>query len=162
MSDAKHPGGRPPMTKEERLAQARVISAKLEPYLKSGLSIKNALGEAKIGKDLFYDMMDRDESFADTINGYRHFVPILLNNVLVKELMAISEKQNGNPAKNIKPQKLTKEDKDFLWRFALTSNLTKGEFGERRNIDLFDPEAEIQKVKGLIDESTTEEILHDE
>lgn len=160
MAEEKNKGGRPPMTPEQRAKKIQEMSQKLEPYLKSGLSIRKALGEAKISKDSFYRMMDADEGFRDTINRYRQFVAVLLNNAIVRELMTIVEKQNGNEAKNIKPQALSKEDRQFLFWFALNSNNTKEEYGRRENISLYDPEAEIQRVKSLLEQQTTKEILH--
>lgn len=152
----KHPGGRPPISE----IQKREIVSKLEPYLKSGLNISKALGEAHVSKATFYRLMDEDEQFRDKINQYRNFVPILLNNLLTRHLMELADKQNGNPARKIKAQKLSQEDLDFLWKFALNSNLTKGEFGERKSIQLFDPEAELQKLKGIIEEASSKEIEH--
>lgn len=160
MADGKNKGGRPQSTPEEVKARKDLLLQKIEPYLKTGLSVNKALGEAQIANSEFYRYMEEDEGFRERITVFRNFVPVLLNNILVGELMDISARQN--PAKGIKKNKLTKEDKEFLWNFAKLSNLTKGEFGERKHIDLFDPEAEIQKVKGLIDESSSEEISHDD
>lgn len=158
--EEKNKGGRPPMTPEERQAKANEMSQKLEPYLKSGLSIRKAVGEAQISKSDFYRMMDEDEGFRDKINQFRDFVSVLANNIIVKELQTIIEKQNGNQEKKIPPKALNKDDRNFVWKFVLTSNLTKDEFGERKSVELFDPEAEIQKVKGIIEESSTTEIDH--
>ena len=74
--------------------------------------------------------------------------------------MNIIDKQNGNEVRNIKPQPLTPDDRAFIQWFALKSNITKDEWGDRENISLFDPEAEIQEVKRIIQESTTKEISH--
>ncbi len=150
--------GRPKTYTEE---EKRDIVQKLEPYLKGGLAVSKALLEANIPKSSFYDMMAQDENFRDKINQFRNFTAILLNNALIGELQTIIKKQSGytdEQGKKVKPQKLTKEDKDFLWKFALNSNLTKSEFGERKDLNLFDPEAEIQKVKALLEEGTTKEI----
>lgn len=161
---AKHggdQGGRPPITEIEK----REILSKLEPYLKGGLNISKSISEAQVASATFYRLMQDDERFREKINRFRNFVPVLLNNVLVGELMAISAKQQGTVDKKgnpIKAKPLSKEDKDFLWKFALTSNITKGEFGERKEVQLFDPEAEIQKIKGILDESASTEIHHDD
>lgn len=157
MAEEEKKEGRPAITEEEK----RGIVSKLEPYLKSGLSISKALLEAGVARTTFYRLMDENEEFRDKINQFRNFTPVLLNNALVGELQAIIKKQNGwtdDKGKKHPPEKLKKEDREFLWKFALTSNLTKGEFGERKDVNLFDPEAEIQKIKGIIDESTTKDL----
>ena len=154
--ETKKPGNQP-ITAEDKQKLVR----QLEPYLKSGLSISKSLLEAGVARTTFYKLMDEDEAFRDKINQFRNFTPVLLNNALVGELQAIIKKQNGwtdDKGKKHPPEKLKKEDKEFLWKFALTSNLTKGEFGERKDVNLFDPEAEIQKIKGIIDESTTKDL----
>lgn len=152
--------GRPAMTPEEKAEKIKLMSQKLEPYLKSGLSIRKALAEAKISKTDFYRMMEEVDSFRDTINQFRQFVAVLSNNAIVRELMFIIDKQNGNEAKHVKPEKLSRDDREFLKWFVLSSTLTKDEFGERKDISLFDPEAEIQKVKGLLEDMTTKKISH--
>lgn len=150
--------GRPPQTEEEKAEIKRNIVSKIEPYLKSGLSISKAVLEAGVSRAEFYRLINEDEDFRDKINQFRNFTAVLLNNAIIRELQAIVEKQNGNESKGIKPQKLTKEDRSFLQWFALNSNLTKAEFGERKDISLFDPESEIQKIKGLLEDKTTKEI----
>jgi hypothetical protein len=150
--------GRPQVTEEEK----KEILSKLEPYLKSGLNISKSLSEAQVPSATFYKLMDRDESFREKINRARNFLSVLANNIAVRELMAISSRQAGNPSKNIKPKDLSNDDKKFLWQFLLTSNLTKGEYGERKKIDMFDPEAEIHKLKDMLDEEGTDEISHDD
>src|SRR6202043_2660410 len=93
MADNK--GGRPPISETE----IRDIVSKLEPYLKSGLNISKSLNEAQVSKSTFYRLMNDNEGFRDKINQFRHFISILLNNVLVGELMTISVKQNPEQGK---------------------------------------------------------------
>lgn len=154
--------GRPKLTPEEIAEKKKGVLQKIEPYLKGGLSVNKALGEAHIVNSEFYEFMREDEDFREKINQFRNFVPILLNNIIVRELMAISEKQNGNPTRKRPPQKLSKEDKEFLWKFALNSNLTRGEFGERKQVEQFDPEAEIQKVQSMLKNGSSATIKHDD
>lgn len=160
MAEEKNKGGRPPLTPEEKNQKIQEMSQKLEPYLKSGLSVRKALAEAQISKDMFYRMMDEDEGFRDKIDTFKNFVSVLLNNTLIRELQSIIEKQNGNETKGIKPQRLDAIDIGFLKWFALNSNSTKEEWGERKDVTLFDPETEIQKVKKMIEENFTTEISH--
>jgi hypothetical protein len=157
MAEEKNKGGRPPISEDDK----RLMLSKLEPYLKTGLSVRKSLLEAKIPVSNFYKVMNEDDWFRQQIEAYRQFTSVLLNNAIVGELQSIIKRQNGytdESGKYHKPEKLNKEDKDFLWKFALTSNLTKGEFGERKDLKIYDPEAEIQKVKGIIAEETTDDI----
>lgn len=154
--------GRPPISDDEK----KLMLSKLEPYLKTGLSTRKSLLEAKIPSATFYRIYNADTQFREQIDAYRQFTSVLLNNALVSHLQALIRKQNGYQAKDPKTgkiiqvagEKLSKEETDFLWKFATTSNLTKGEFGERKEVSVYDPEAEIQKVKGIIEEETTDEI----
>lgn len=151
-------GGRPPLTEEQIKEQKEDILRKIEPYLKSGLSIGKALYEAQIAKTRFYEYYADDPSFAEKINGFRNFVAVLLNNALVRQLHTIIEKQNGDDKKKLKPKELKASEIEFLKWFALNSNLTKDEFGERKNVNLFDPEAEIQKVKKIIEQGAPSDL----
>lgn len=103
--------------------------------------------EAGVPKATFYRLMDRDEEFRDKIDGFRQFVSVLVNSALITQLRAILQEQTANPG-----QKIAKDDVAFLQWFANNSNLTKGEFGDRKSIALTDPEAEIQKLMSSIDE----------
>jgi hypothetical protein len=150
--------GRPQISEEQKTE----ILTKLEPYLKSGLNISKSLSEAHIQSGTFYRLMERDEEFREKVNRARNFLSVMANNIAVRELMAISAKQAGNASKGEKPKPLNKEDKKFLWQFLLTSNLTKAEYGERKKIDMFDPEPEIQKLKSMLEEEGTEDINHDD
>lgn len=169
--EEKGKAGRPPSTPEEITARKALLLQRIEPYLKTGLSVNKALHEAQIANSEFYEYMGADEDFRERINTFRQFVAVLLNNAIVTELQGITRKQNeytykvkdknGKEVEKVHtPEPLTKEDKNFLWKFALNSNLTKAEFGERKDINLFDPEAEIQKVKSLLEAGSTKEIDH--
>jgi len=132
--------GRPEISE----GQKEEIVSKLEPYLKSGLRITKALREAGIPRSNFYKLMDRDLVFRDKIDRFRQFLSIMLNNAMVGQLQDIIIKQKSE-------EDLTSDDINFLKWFALNSNATKGEFGERKEVGLYDPEAEIQRIARLID-----------
>lgn len=154
MADNTNQGGRPPITPEEKAKRILEMSRKLEPYLKSGLSIRKALREAKISKDSFYRIMVESEGFRDTISQFRNFISVLLNSAIVRELQTIIEKQNGH-------ESLSNDDRKFLMWFALNSNLCREEYGRQDNTNLsFDPEESIQRVKELIEKSSTQKIYH--
>ncbi len=158
MTEELNKGGRPSITEEDK----RIMLQKLEPYLKSGLSVRKALLEAQVPNSTFYRLMDEDEGFREQIERFRNFTAVLLNNAVGRHLQAIIQKQNGYKEKDgtvVPPTKLNREEISFLEWFALNSNLTKQEFGERKDITMFDPEAEIQKVKGILEEKTDKKLL---
>lgn len=146
MADEENKGGRPEITEEEK----KEMLQKLEPYLKSGLSVRKALREAGIPNSTFYMLKDRDTEFLEQINRFQQFISVLLNSSIVRQLQDIIKKQNAKVA-------LAKEEIEFMKWFATNSNQTKEEYGERKNIGFFDPEAEVQRLAGMIDDSTEEE-----
>jgi hypothetical protein len=150
MGDDSTKEGRPETTAEQKQEMLR----KLEPYLKSGLSIRKSLREAQIPTSTFYDIMNRDVEFSEQINRFRQFVAVLLNSAVVKQLQDIIRKQSEGKG-------LEREDIEFLKWFANNSNLTREEFGERKDVALVDPEVELNKVMTLIEEQSTKENNND-
>jgi len=153
----KNKGGRPYLTEEQKAQRKEDLLQKLEPYLKSGLSVNKALCEAKVFNSEFYKYMAEDRLFGEKIAKYRQYMSVLANQAIVTELFRIIEKQNGNIAKNIKPQPLSAQDKDFLWWFALNANVCREEWGRKVKLLQYDFEAELQKIKGMIDEELTKQ-----
>lgn len=148
----KNLGGRPQLTKQQKAERKEYILLKLEPYLKSGLSVSKALREAKVFNSEFYKYLSEDRLFGEKIELFKQYISVLLNKIIVTELFRIVEKQNGNESKNMQPQSLSKGEQDFLFWFALNSNACAGEWGRRQKLDSFDPEMEIQRVHMLIEE----------
>jgi len=139
--------GRPETTQEEK----NIILHKLEPYLKTGLSVRKALLQAEIANSSFYDIMEKDPIFSEQIAVFQQFISIMLNSSVTSHLQSIVKKQNDK-------LDLTSDDIKFMEWFALNSNITKEEYGERKKVNFTDPEVEIQKVKKLLEENTTKEI----
>lgn len=150
--EGKNMGGRPRLTEEQKAERKTILLSKIEPYLKIGLSVNKALHEAKIFNSEFYKYMAEDEFFRDEVSRYRQYISVLANQIIVTELFRIVEKQNGRET----TQPLSKEDHKFLWWFVKHSNLCKEEWGRRKNVSLYDPEEEIQRLKRLTEESMTE------
>lgn len=150
-------GGRPRLTEEEKKLRMEYLFRKLEAYLMSGLSVNKALREAKVFNSEFYKYMREDRLFREKIARCRQFIGVLANKAIITELFTIFDKQNGNEAKNTEPQPLSKDDIGFLCWFALNSNLCREEWGRCKNVDLFDPEFEIQRVKRLIQDRLSEQ-----
>lgn len=149
--EEKNLGGRPRLTPEQISERKSRLLQKIEPYLKIGLSVNKALHEAKIFNSEFYKYMGEDEFFRDEVSRYRQYISVLANQIIVTELFRIVEKQNGRET----TQPLSKEDHKFLWWLVKHSNLCKEEWGRRKNVNLYDPEEEIQRLRRLTEESTT-------
>jgi hypothetical protein len=153
----KHAGGRPKTSEEQK----HEMIAKLEPYLKSGLSLRKALLEAGIVPATFYRIKRSDPSFDSKIARFQQYLSILLNSSLIKHLHQLVSKQAGYQEADgtiVSPRELNGQDLAFLEWFALNSNLTKEEFGNRTAISPFDPEAELQKMKDMIDSELNEKL----
>lgn len=148
MADGKNKGGRPRLTEEQKTRRKEYLSEKLAPYLMSGLSVNKALREAKVFNSEFYKYMAEDRLFREKVAKTRQFIGVLANQAIVHELFAIVKKQNRN-------ELLSKDDREFLWWYALNSNLCREEWGRHTSVSScdFDPEIEIQKVKKLINKS---------
>lgn len=137
-------GGRPNLTEKQKQEKRELVLIKLEPYLKSGLSVNKALKETKIANSEFYRMMHESRGFWERIERFKQYISVLVNSVLVKHLHYIVQKQSRR-------ESLTQEDVSFLKWFALNGNITKEEFGNRTAVSLFDPEVELQKMKDMVD-----------
>jgi hypothetical protein len=137
--------GRPKLTPEQKKEKREAMLPKIEPWLKSGLSVRKALVEANIANSEFYRMMDEDEIFREQITQFRQYVAVLANSSVVKHLQDIIKRQAQN-------EKLSDKEVDYLKWFVMSSSLTKEEFGERKDINLYDPEVELQKLKTMLDE----------
>lgn len=152
--------GRPALTDEEK----DLIFRKLEPYLKSGLSLNKACLNAQIPKSTVYEQIKKDTIFADKIETAKQFFSIAVSNVVTENLRKILQTQET--IKGDINKRLPKDDLEFIKWLALNSKNTKEEFGSRADVYVFDPQAEIQKINDAIDEvaedddyddSTTEE-----
>ncbi len=147
----KNKGGRPALSSDDKNEMLR----KLEPYLKSGLSLRKSIIEAGIVSTTFYKYKSQDPSFRSKIEHFQQYLSVLLNSSLIKHLHELARKQTGYRKEDgtvIPPQSLNSKDLAFLQWFATTSNLTKEEYGERAAVSSFEPELELQKMKNMIND----------
>lgn len=137
------------ITRGRPLSDENRVVGKLEPYLKSGLSLYRACIEAGIDRSVVYDHMARSAEFTDRIHRLQNYLSIVTSNAIVRELFTIIQKQNSQ-------KQLTNEDLNFLKWFALNSQSTQEEFGSRSQIvSTFDPEAELHILLQQIEENTS-------
>lgn len=156
--DKKNRGGRPWLTEEQKTIKKEKMLLKMEPYLKSGLSVNKALRATKIAHSEFYKYIAEDRLFGQNVARFKQYIAVLVNNIIFHVLITIIKKQNGDEVNGIEAQDLSKDDTDFLWRYAIYSNLCREEWGRRANVATFDPEAEIQRLKRMFEVSTKIEI----
>lgn len=153
MCVAKSKGGRPYLTEEQKAQRKEYLLLKVEPYLKSGLSVNKSLREAKIFNSEFYKYKREDRLFGEKIEHFRQFISVLVNQAIVTELFRIIRKQQGNQTEQIPPQSLPDDERDFLFWFALHANICRDEWGRRvANVEI-DPEAEFQRIKSNLIET---------
>lgn len=139
--------GRPALTADE----IDVIFRKLEPYLRSGLSVHKACLESGVPKSTVYDLMEENTIFAEKIETAKQFMSIAISNVVMEKLRKILRRQEltkDDPNKDI-----DKDDLEYIKWLALNSKSTKGEFGARTEL-MFDPMVEIRKLNKRIEEAS--------
>lgn len=133
--------GRPKRTPEE----IDVIFRKIEPYLKAGLSLNKACQRAEISKSVAYQLYEDDASFAEKIDTAKNHLSALLSDMFYVLLAQIAERIKNK-------EKLEKDEVDFMKWFATNSKSTKEEFGERKELEVIDPQKEIQRLMAIIEE----------
>ena len=111
------PIGRPALKDEEK----DVIFRKLEPYLKSGLSINKACLKVQIPKSTIYDLCCDDSQFAEKIDTAKSYYSVLVSSIITKELERIAQNQSKG--------KLKGEELRFIQWVAVNSNHTREEYG---------------------------------
>lgn len=127
--------GRPSLTPEA----VDNIFRKLEPYLKSGLSLHKACLEAKVPKSTAYDLCDTDYEFSEKIDTSRNHLTIMTHQIMYKHFQNIQGKQN-------KGEMLDTNDLNFIKWFASTNKIAKEEFDPKA----VDEEAERDKKYAAI------------
>lgn len=152
--------GRPPDTPEEVVGKKNAMLAKVEPYLKSGLSIRKACLEAGVERTQLYDYMAEDDSFSNQIHAYQQYMSVVVANTIVREVIQIAQKQNptkDDKGNSIPAKPLSAPEMELVKWYALNSKMAKEEFGDRKEIVTFDPEAELKKLNDAISKSGEQE-----
>jgi len=112
--------GRPPLNDWDKYQ----IAHKLEPYLKMGLSVKNACRQSGVPSSTVYKYLQADEGFMDQITGFQQYYSVLVSKSIMAVMLLISEKQDRRQA-------LSRDDLRFLMWIATHSNQTREEFDHR-------------------------------
>lgn len=160
MANVKNKGGRPFLTLAQKEERKEYLLRKLEPYLKSGLSVNKALNEANVHNSEFYRYMKTDKLFGEKIALFKQYLSVIVSQVFTTELLRIVQKQNGDRTRGIKPQSLNNQDVEFLMWYGTHANVCQEEWGQRQSVMSFDPEFELQKLKQLINDCVESSIAH--
>ena len=155
--------GRPPLTREE----LQTIVRKLEPFLKSGQSLKRACLNAQVSHTTAYKYYKEDEWFADQIDAFSSYPTNLVGNLFFGRLVGITAKYNKlqdaeadfekgtideKEYKQIREDNfITRDEWSFVWQYATRSKATRDEYGMRAELTGKDGEP-------LVPETSTREV----
>lgn len=141
--------GRPTLASDEIDA----IFRKLEPFLKTGLSVNKACSQTQIPKSTVYDLCTENNEFAEKLETAKNYSSVIVNNILMKELSRIAVKQREN-------KKLTQQDIKYVQWFATNSKNTQEEFSKQIEIKKQDSgEEKKQEVLNILKDKKAFEIM---
>lgn len=156
------------VTKEDMDMMLKV----LRPYLQQGLTLRKACTQAGVPKSTVFDWNAKYEYFSDKITEYQDFISVIVNNAVLNEVHAIIQKQNAietlreqkkdKPLELLKLKGLTRDEKGYLQWFVTTARATKEEYSPRKDIELIDSEAELQRVREKIDKAFEDDVEKEE
>ncbi len=116
--------GKPFLTQEEIDTTFR----KLDPYLKTGVSLNKACLMADIPKSTVYDLYRENLQFAEKIDTSKNYLSIVTSNIFYTEIERIKNSQLNNSSIN-------KNDLNLIQWFALNHKSNSEEFG-KQTVDL--------------------------
>ena len=135
--------GRPSISSEN----LELIVRKLEPYLRSGKTLRKACILAQIPKSTVYKYYDVNDEFTDKIDTFSAYPSILISDNFFRRLVDISKRskrlaelENLISSKKISKEKylsekvrneITENDWSFLKWYALNSHSTREDWGRR-------------------------------
>jgi hypothetical protein len=127
---------------------------RIEPYLKSGLSINKACLQAGVPKSTLYKVMKENAYLRDRVDRSRQFLSVAISNIVARKVHTILLKQQEG-------EDIVGEDLDFIKWVALNSTHCREEFGKVSRMALnFDPEAEIMRLNDLIEQHAVDDEYH--
>lgn len=141
--------GNQPLSKSQSVTMVSTI----EPYLKAGLSIREACRRSRIPRGTLYKIMDRYPDLRDQILAYKDYLSVITSVTLAKHLHKIHQK-------SLMGIDLTKRELHFLMWFATNSRACAEEFGKPTkgksiSVDPYDEmrklNEKIEQIKGGLD-----------
>ncbi len=134
--------GNQPFTKE----QADLMVSKLEPYLRSGLSIRIACLQSGVSRATLYRMMKKSRYLRDQIRAFQTYISLITSTVIAKQLYRIYARQQAG-------FEIDWKDLQFVMWVATNSIHCKEEFGrDIQGVKPFDVDAELHRIKNEISE----------
>lgn len=120
---------------------------RIEPYLKAGLSVRNACLMSGVSRSTLYKIMQEDDYLRKRVDQFRIYLNVATVTSISRQLYRIIQKQQLD-------EDLSVEELEFLKWYALNSLQCRDEFGRPvLEKSALDPEVEIRKITRLIDES---------
>lgn len=100
------------------------IFHKLDPYLKTGVSLNKACIMANVPKSTVYDLYRENLQFAEKIDTSKNYLSIVTSNIFYTEIERIKNSQFDNKPVN-------KNDLNFVQWFVLNHKSGNEEFGKQ-------------------------------
>jgi hypothetical protein len=138
-------------TQKLTIHQKHSLVSKLEPLLKSGLSIRQACLESGVSRATLYRIMEEDEAVRDQIQRFQNYLSVMVTWMTIRHLLFVKSKQDqGIP--------LGWEDIKFVAWFATHSRSCSEEFGKialssGKINSAIDPYLERRKLRQMIESS---------
>lgn len=160
-------GGRPPLDQSDLDSMVH----KLEPFLKSGQSLKRAALNAGIPVSTAYKYYKENEWFMEQIDAFSAYTANLVGNLFFGRVVNITKNSQkiddlrkqldkGEITKEVFADRLlefdiTKEDWDFIKWYATNAKPVRDEYGTRSEVTGKDgepliPESPLKEVAGLL------------
>lgn len=126
-----------------------IIFHKLDPYLRTGISLNKSCLMADVPKSTVYDLYKENLQFAEKIDTSKNYLSITTSSIFYTEIERVKSLQ-------LKNKTINKEDLRFIQWFALNHKSNYEEFGKEA-LDLADDRQtelaeEIVKLAKIIDD----------
>ncbi|MBP9817483.1 hypothetical protein KBC75_01845 [Candidatus Shapirobacteria bacterium] len=100
-----------------------IIFRKLEPYIKTGLSLNKACLVANVPKSTVYDLYNENADFAERIDTAKNYLSVITSDIFFSEIERIRNDQN-------KHKQIDRDDLRLVQWFALNHKINREEFGD--------------------------------
>lgn len=119
--------------------ETNMIFRKLEPYLKTGVSLNKACLMANVPKSTVYDLYKENFQFAEKIDTSKNYLSIVTSNIFYTEIERIKNLQSDNKV-------IDKNDLHFIQWFTLNHKSGSEEFGKQAVDLVSERQSEIQEA----------------
>lgn len=131
------------------------VLQKLEPYVKSGLSVRKSCNVCGIPESSFYHFAKKYPWFLERIELFQTYQSVLLSNIFHQKLEQLHHKF---VVEGIEP---TKQEWRFMQWFALNAKSCSNLFGKTTFIKISDKaDANISEVLDRLEEEAKKEAIH--